>query len=335
MDVGVNYPWLDYGWDFGDAPRGWRHDSDPRWTTFIDLELQSLHSLGIRVVRWFVFCDGLAYGNGNEAPYQNRDGKWCFGDPLKGPPKLSESFRRHFRKLLERFSVANQRRQPPIRLLPVLLDYKFCQDGYNALRTPQMEWIRGGRNDVVIKPQMSQNFFECALSPLLDISKDHRNAIFAWDIFNEPEWVTNDWHPDGTRGLPASAQQMRQFLQAAIDRVQSADFRATIGFNRIETIRSTKLYACYNQFHHYARNERKLEQNKFDKQSPGIVGEFATSLNGDIWPELPKAQTVYHRLKHVEKMGYSLALPWAIMSTDRDTSWRDGEEGIRQYLGKK
>jgi hypothetical protein len=91
-------------------------------------------------------------------------------------------------------------------------------------------------------------------------------VIFAWDIFNEPEWVTNDWHPHDKKGLPASAQHVLKFLQAAMDRVRSAGFRATIGFNRIETIRFTKLYADYNQFHHYARNKRKIEQHKFDKR---------------------------------------------------------------------
>lgn len=337
MDIGVNYPWFDYGWDFGDAPPGWRKDSNPFWATFIDNELQYLHGLGIRVIRWFVFCDGLTYGNGKQAPQQDQDGKWCFNDP----PKLSESFQQHFRKLLERFSVANQKLKPPILLLPVLLDYKFCQAGAYYIcipSTPPPGWVSGGRNDIVIKPTTSQKFFECALKRLLDISKDHRSVIFAWDIFNEPEWVTNDWNPHGIkRGLPVSAAQMRQFLQAALERVKSAGFKGTIGFNRIETIHSTKLYADYNQFHHYPGDsrDRKLEPNKFNKPESWIIGEFASSLSGDYWWELSPAQTVLDRLKHAEKMGYPLALPWSVRAKDDHTSWGDAEEGIKKYRGKK
>jgi len=37
MEVGVNYPWFDYGWDFGLAPPGWRGgQADPRWYAEID-----------------------------------------------------------------------------------------------------------------------------------------------------------------------------------------------------------------------------------------------------------------------------------------------------------
>lgn len=330
MDVGVNYPWYDYGWDFGDAPPGWRKGSDPNWVSFIDIELQHLHSLGIRVVRWFVLCDGLAYGTGRHAPHENRAGKWRFDDP----PKLSGSFQQHFRKLLERFSVANQKSKPQILLLPVLLDYKFCVDGSNAIAA-NTDWIKGGRNDIIIDTSKSQKFFDRALKPLLDISKDHRNMIFAWDIFNEPEWVTIDWHPHGKKGLPASSQHMRQFLQAAMDRVRSAGFRATVGFNRIETIRSTKFYADYNQFHHYARKKRQLEQHKFHKRWPGIIGEFASSVSGDHWPELGDDQSVFDRLKKAEAMGYPLALPWAVMTNDHDTSWGEAVKGIKQFMKKK
>lgn len=330
MDVGLNYPWFDYGWDFGDAPPNWRHGSDPNWAGFVDANLEYFHDLGIRVIRWFIFGDGLCYGSGKQAPQENPAGEWDFD-----PPDLSESFQEHFRKLLESFTKANKKWQQPIQILPVLLDFHSCMRGSVVLAADD-EWIKCGRSDIVTNPKMSQKFYDRALKPLLDISKDHRNAIFAWDIFNEPEWVTTDWHPHRVKGLPVAAQQMRQFIMGAMDRVHSQDFKATIGFANIETIHFAKLYANYNQFHHYAsgKDKRHLIQNKFDKRWPGIVGEFASSLSNDHWAELSDEQTVYDRLKQIEKMGYPLALTWSAIANDDRTSWGEAEKGIKKFLGK-
>lgn len=333
MDVGVNYPWWDYGWDFGDAPPGWRKDSEPNWAHFIDANLEYFHDLGIRVIRWFIFGDGLSYGSDKQAPQENTAGGWDFD-----PPDLSESFQKHFRKLLESFTEANKKWQQPIKILPVLLDFHLCKKG-SVVKTADGRWIKCGRSKMVTDPEMSKKFYDGALKPLLDIAKekDHRNAIFAWDIFNEPEWVTTDWHPcRDVKGLSVAAQQMRQFIMGAMDRVRSQDFKATIGFARIETIHSTKLYADYNQFHHYVIcDKRQLPSNKFDKRWPGIVGEFASSLNNDHWAELSDNQTVCDRLKQIEKMGYPLALIWSAIANDNHTSWGEAEEGIKKYLGKK
>ena len=302
MDVGINYPWYDYGWDFGDAPPGWRTASDPNWRLFIDNEIQYLTGLGIRVVRWFIFGDGLTYGTGSQAPHKDarRPGKWRFDDP----PQLSQNFQAHFRTLLERFTIANQKSGTPLLLLPVLLDFKFCQSGSPARVQGSLskDWIKRGRKDIIIDSQKRHKFLQRALDPLLKISQSHRPSIYAWDIFNEPEWVTNGWHPNGTTGLPVDKEHMRQFLKEAMDRIRSAGFKVTIGFNRIDTIRSTKIYADYNQFHHYTKGDRKLDKHSFDKRFPGIIGEFATSTNDDHWPELGSAdQSVLNRLRYAKK----------------------------------
>ena len=73
MRVGLNYPWVDYGWDFGLAPPSWRGaDRDPRWVGLIDDDLRRFQALGITVLRWFILADGLTYGSGNEAPWPTR-----------------------------------------------------------------------------------------------------------------------------------------------------------------------------------------------------------------------------------------------------------------------
>ncbi len=57
MEVGVNYPWHDYGWDFGSSLPGWRNNqSDPNWYADIEQDLRHLRQIGITVVRMGRFC---------------------------------------------------------------------------------------------------------------------------------------------------------------------------------------------------------------------------------------------------------------------------------------
>ena len=58
--LGVNYPWLNYGHDFGTT--AWGHDgvSSPKSRDTVEADLAYLQSQGVHVVRWFVFGDGRA-----------------------------------------------------------------------------------------------------------------------------------------------------------------------------------------------------------------------------------------------------------------------------------
>src|ERR1700679_246841 len=57
--IGVNYPWRNYGGDFGAQVWG-THDgvSTPAGTKEVDADFDHLSKMGLTVVRWFVFCDG-------------------------------------------------------------------------------------------------------------------------------------------------------------------------------------------------------------------------------------------------------------------------------------
>ena len=58
--LGVNYPWLNYGHDFGTT--AWGHDgaSSRKSGEQIDADFAYLKSQGMHVVRWFLFGDGRA-----------------------------------------------------------------------------------------------------------------------------------------------------------------------------------------------------------------------------------------------------------------------------------
>jgi hypothetical protein len=328
MDVGVNYPWFSYGWDFGPAPPGWRSGDDPAWVAHIGQHLQHLAAIGVSVIRWFILGDGLSYGTGPDAPKLDRcatrDGTgWGFS-----PPALTSEFQEHFEAVLQSFA-ARSTGSPPIRLLPVLVDYKFCEPGTFpvAIQDPARKqnvtdegWVKGGRVEAITAGR--GRFIEQVVWPLLRLSSGYRDAIYAWDVFNEPEWVTNGWHPDRGNRHPVNESEMRAFLDDSMSAIRQAGFRSTIGFNMIETICQTRLYADINQFHHYTNGSRYLERNPFDPRYPGIIGEFATSTAEDTWPELSRqSQRILDRLKLAKTQGYPLALAWSFQARDGHTSW--------------
>jgi hypothetical protein len=339
MDVGVNYPWFSYGWDFGPAPPGWRSGDDPAWFAHLGQHLQHLSAIGISVVRWFILGDGLTYGTGPDAPTVDRvasgeSAGWRFD-----PPALTREFQEHYEAVLRSFA-AQSTRSRPVRLLPVLADYKFCEPGIwpvsrqdTALGhgVPDEGWVKGGRAEAITTN--CRVFIEQVLRPLLRLSSGYRDAVYAWDVFNEPEWVTNGWHPDGKGDHPVDETEMRAFLEDSTSAVREAGFKSTIGFGMIETVRQVRLYADINQFHHYTDGSRFLDRNPFDPRHPGIVGEFATSTAEDTWPELrQRSQRVLERLKFAESQGYALALAWSFRAEDRHTSWtRRAEDDIECF----
>src|SRR5215470_16715131 len=87
MLVGVNYPWIDYGWDFGDPPPAWvntQHVAEwrERKREQIVTDFRACAEMGLFAVRWFILADGLSYGVGEAAP-KKVGHLWAF-DPLPG-----------------------------------------------------------------------------------------------------------------------------------------------------------------------------------------------------------------------------------------------------------
>ncbi len=331
MQVGVNYPWLDYGWDFGTPPPDWR-SGDPRWVARIDSDLARFKQIGISVVRWFILGDGLTYGIGNDAPqFDSGSGLWNFR-----PPDLNQEFLGHFETLLQRFMASNAKSPPPVLLMPVIVDFHFCEPGIYAVEqifsldaqatSPDKGFIKQGRAQAINDSTKQTDFLQRALQPLLQVAaKSYQSTIYAWDLINEPEWVTNNWHPHGAKNLPIEEDSMKAFIEDGKSMVRSFNFKPTIGFNRIETLKTANINADINQFHFYTENKRKLPAHNFSPQFPGIVGEFSTSPTKDQWPDLkPDAQTVLERLKFIAKQKYGLALPWSFnpnKERDEHSQW--------------
>lgn len=329
MRVGVNYPWFDYGWDFGLAPPAWRGArATPRWYAEIDNHLRHFQALGITVVRWFILADGLTYGTEGDAPVPDRvpSRGWRFT-----PPPLSAEFLEHFEQLHERFAAARENGRPSIQLLPVLIDFHFCQRGTRPVEklnpfnpvTPIMDpnWVKRGRADALTDATKREAFLDQVLDPLLCVSRRSPDVIWAWELINEPDWVTAGWHPDPRSQTPVSEAAMRAFIEGGKQRIRAAGFKATIGFASIDTFRQSGITTELNQFHHYPDGARGLDPHPFDLNSPRIIGEFATA-KADVWPDLAAGkQSLLHRLRLARAQGYPVAILWSFLTRDRHTVW--------------
>jgi hypothetical protein len=325
VQVGVNYPWRDYGWDFGGPPSWRRGKAEPRWLGEIDDHLRRFDALGITVVRWFVLADGLTYGIGCDVPRRDPGAAsgWAFD-----PPALGADVLHWFEELLRRFERANQYARQPLQLLPVLIDFHFCM---SCAPTKEPGWMKRGRAGALRDPGKRRLFLDATLAPLLDVSRIHADCIYAWELINEPDWITSGWHPDGKTSHPVDEPSMRAFLDDGIRRIREAGMQSTVGFGALETLRRSGIRADINQFHHYPGGTRRLEPHAFDPGYPAVIGEFATASD-DVWPELVGNQTLFDRLQFAEGQGYPLAIPWSFLATDRHTRWSsDTERDLERF----
>ena len=155
MLVGINYPWIDYGWDFGGPPPAWVADESlPAWRESkrkqIEKDFSFFASQGIFAVRWFLLGDGLNYGTGVWAPWKTGE-SWTF-DPL--PAGHS-----YYSQLCDDFEfVLRVCRENGLRLFPSLIDFHWCRQGILAAGDPVV--IKGGRHDIICNPEKRQLFFD-------------------------------------------------------------------------------------------------------------------------------------------------------------------------------
>lgn len=335
MLVGINYPWIDYAWDFGDPPSAWIAPADlSAWRTRkrnkIEEDFRAFAALGLRAVRWFILGDGTSYGTGPQAP-RLFGGKWRFE-----PPDANHSFHR---QLAEDFEfVLRSCAQYGLRFAPSLIDFHWCFSGAEIEGSPGI--IKGGRGEIITDPLKRDAFFNAVLDPLLDISQRYPESIYAWELINEPEWVIRRWSPlfwrrDRNRTIPL--KRMREFLAAGMDRIRtrrlpdgSPALRATVGFAHYETLAdwdSSGLGITLHQFHYYAQNQAAVPPHSGSAHQPCFIGELATAVERE-WPELQDRQlpqNVSRRLEWLAGKGYPAAFLWSARAKDAATSWTPQE----------
>ncbi|MCG3161420.1 MAG: hypothetical protein JMDDDDMK_02603 [Acidobacteria bacterium] len=335
MLVGVNYPWIDYAWDFGDPPSAWvnpQHAAEWREKKRKQIadDFRAFAEMGLFAVRWFMLADGLSYGVGDEAP-RKVGGRWTF-DPL---PR-----EHHFHKqLCDDFEfVLKTCAELKIKFVPSLIDFHWCHQGVVADAGANI--VKGGRFDIVCDPAKSRAFFDAALEPLLEISLRYPGAIYAWELINEPEWVTETRslmriRPDENKTV--TQDEMSAFIAEGVGRINAKRlpdgrqaFRSTVGFAHWDAIRdwdSAGLGVTLHQFHYYAPDKREIPKHNFSDEYPCFVGEFATTFHRG-WPDLKKqdlARTISARLQCLDGKCYPSVFLWSARATDEATTWVDAD----------
>lgn len=315
MQVGINYAWKNYAWDFGLPPQknsGSNWGARAAWRPTIDKELAELVDIGFFCVRWFLLGDGTTYGVGADRPHLDPrgNGQWRFDSP----PKISDEFLEDFDHLLACCEKAG------IQILPSLVDFHFCFPGITIPGSDGI--VKSGRHDVLIDPRKRTPFFDNVLRPLLRVAGDHKAAIYAFEVMNEPEWCTRLPGADAlnpNKSVPLD--DMRAFLSEGASIINDAGFRSTVGFAMHPTLKlwdSPGLGVTLHQFHFYAE-PALIPPHSFDARWPVIVGEFATAPHRP-WSELGAAQDVLSRLRHIEEKGYPAAFLWSANREEEHSS---------------
>ncbi|MBN1568171.1 MAG: hypothetical protein JXA73_10015 [Acidobacteria bacterium] len=336
MLVGINYPWINYGWDFGDAPEAWvAGDRLPAWREAkrkqIEEDFGRFAGQGMHAVRWFLLGDGLNYGMNELAPRKAGD-KWrC---------ELLPAGHSYYDQLYDDFKfLLNVCRKHGVKIFPSLIDFGWCLQG--TPMTGNTGIIKGGRYEILIDPGKRKAFFERTLEPLLAVSMLYRDSIYAWELINEPEWVVRRfWSRNANRTV--SRGDMQDFIADGIRRInakktqdENAAFLSSVGFADWESLDkwdAERLGITLFQFHYYAQNNRELPINSNPAHRPCAVGEFATAA-GKAWPELQRQhrdQSITNRLRCMEDKGYPVCFLWSATATDAATRWT--EEAHQELL---
>ena len=231
MVTGINYPWsvfqgtANYGCDFG--RNIWRsHTGVTAHADEVRADFEAMATIGVDVVRWFVFADG-------------RGGvSW---DDAGGLVSLAPAF---FDDMDAALEIA---RDAGVAVCLVLFDYSWMlhreehdESGALLFRT---------RPDLLVTPTGRRQVIEALVDPLLDRygSTGEKwplgDAIHSFDVMNEPDWVTRGLALDRSRDTktggrrlrrPFSRGELRAFVGGVADRVhERTRALVTIGGGRV------------------------------------------------------------------------------------------------------
>jgi hypothetical protein len=299
--VGANLPWVRYGGDFGAnawsppgglASRG--RDSG------LDERLHLLHARGVEVLRWFVLCDGRA---------------GLMVEPDGAPAGLDDFVLHDFEFALECVGRAG------LRMLPVLLDFHWCHPT-RVVNGVQL----GGRRAMLARPDWRAALVDRVIAPLAE-RFGHDPRIYAWDVINEPEWVTfglGTWRP--WRTLRSSA--LRAYIASAAERLHSLGVHpVTVGSASTQYLPAVQgLGLDFYQPHWYDKFERRnplaAPVDTLGCDAPVLLGEFPTSGS---------QRTPAALIATARAAGYSGAMFWSVQADDSATDFLNAQAGLDEW----
>lgn len=347
---GINYPWVrnHYGWDIGvdDPPSGpmgpWTSPLQTggnfvRQVTEDFRFIRDPGHLASPVVRWFLLGDGRTIVDWSATGY-----------PTGIRP----------RSLARLNSVMSAATGENVFLIWVILDFKFVDHPGQSSNHSDVVTHHGCHHPQGSPPSppnpalcKQQAFMENVLRPLIRSLRAQDNIV-AWDLINEPEWITSDLYPLRVslgRPLPTS-DQMKGFFDAMIrvireeETVVTRKRHITVGVTqplpgRPRTLRwivdwnerAGNWQIGFYQIHSYftpSYPSQTFHQDIPDISSlrlnkPVIIGEcsFKKELltGADITNHrIKQLQAVQHLVQRAWNLGYAGCLVWSHYTEDSD-----------------
>lgn len=296
---GADYPWYNYGTDFGTG--GWGKFTD--WT-IISSDLAHLHGQGAHLLRWWVFADG------RYSPEFNGNGT------ISG---LDSSFFADIDQALKTADTNNT------YLLLTLMDfYMWANATYSG--TVQM----GGHAAIVTDATVQQSYLDNALKPLLQhvAASPYRNRVLGYDIINEPEGEMADfWQGDASLAT-STVQTFVQNCASYIHTYGNGAY-ATVGSASAAYVSTwTNLGLDFYQVHYYPWMDNNVlgsglpPYSSLNLDRPCLLGEFAT-VDSDYTIGSTAAYSARWYLDAAYNKGYAGALAWSYGAGDSSTDWTD------------
>jgi hypothetical protein len=284
--IGVNLPWLNYGGDFG-ANR-WQPTGgigQPGRRAVLREVLGRLSDDGARCVRWFMLADGRA---------------GLMQSPAGDLAGLDDCVFRDADAALDELERAG------LTAILVLVDFHWFG------RARMVDGVlTGGRGGLAVDPLVRPKLIERVVGPLLERYGRHA-SVAAWDVVNEPEWVTR-----GTRLPPrptdVSRASMRAFIRDVVEAVHRLTSQAvTVGCASARTLPLVEgLGLDLYQVHWYDRLARKAPLDRpvasLGLDRPVILGEFPTRGSRLQPSEI---------LDAARRAGFAGALAWSALADD-------------------
>jgi hypothetical protein len=263
----MNYPWVNYGQDFGRSPWGANGVSSAPTRAIVSADFAEIADLGVKLVRWFLLCDG-------------RSGLSVSNGIPTGPDDL------FFADVAAALELAQQF---GLRVCFSLLDFLWLQErGGAASRLP---------NQGVLKSLAGREaLLERILIPLFGQFRTHP-ALFAWEIANEPEWAIREFErsSEATMHIADFESFAREVADAAHE---NCDAPVTLGSARLIWVPAWReLGLDFYQAHFYPHTERDQKRDlagQLQSMDPGA------KLDRQLWlGELPAldADTPTYSLK--------------------------------------
>lgn len=289
--LGVNYPWHQYGNDFGNNARGSFGVHNESTYRAVDADFAKMARMGVHTVRWFVF------GDGSVGITYDRHGM---------PTGIDQNVLPDMDAALE---IAQRHN---IYLDLVLLDFLFMKDA---------EWKdgvqSGGHANVINSDQGQKALVNKVFKPLFQ-RYGQNPYILSWEVMNEPEWTVSDFGKvHGQFSHPSTLDNFRRFTRRVVDAVHSeTGSYATLGSASLQWVSSwTGLDLDYYQAHYYDWMRSSQSDNLFHAEGdqlgldrPLVVGEFPAAYS--------RTAGLKHYLDTWYANGFAGAWPWSFKKVD-------------------